>query len=68
MSYNVIHERRLGVRLVPRVKIDAVEWDAANELHATRHGVSVTEIDVALAHAEVAHRNRRYRSGLRPIR
>ena len=28
---------------------EAVEWDEHNELHATRHGVSVTEIEQVLA-------------------
>jgi len=48
---------------VPRIKIDAVEWDDVNELHATRHGVSISEIEAVLARATVAYRNRKGRSG-----
>lgn len=48
---------------MPRIKIDAVEWDDANERHATRHGVSVWEIEMVLAHATIAYRNRKHRTG-----
>ena len=48
---------------MPRIKIDAVEWDDANEFHATRHGVSISEIEAVLARATVAYRNRKGRSG-----
>lgn len=48
---------------MPRIEIDAVEWNAANEEHATRHGVSVREIETVLGLSATAHRNRRGRSG-----
>jgi uncharacterized DUF497 family protein len=62
MSYNVIHEFS-GGRSVPTFRIEAVEWDEANEVHATRHGVSINEIEDALSGAVVAHRNKRDRAG-----
>jgi uncharacterized DUF497 family protein len=48
---------------VPRIEIDAVEWNAANEDHATRHGVSVREIEAILGLVTVASKNRKGRSG-----
>ena len=48
---------------MPRIKIVAIEWDEGNELHATRHDVSVIEIETVLERATIAHRNRKDRSG-----
>ena len=48
---------------MPRIKVSAVEWNEANELHATRHGVSIAEIEDVLLSAKLAYRNRRGRSG-----
>lgn len=42
---------------------DHIEWDDANIEHATRHGVSMTEIEQVIDNAETVQRNRRHRSG-----
>ncbi len=46
-----------------RVRFDVVEWDDDNSEHATRHGVSVAEIEQAVANATAARRNKRGRAG-----
>lgn len=38
---------------------EAVEWDEHNEAHATRHGVSVGEIDQVLAGGAIFRPDRR---------
>ncbi len=38
---------------------EAVEWDEANETHATGHGVSVAEIEQVLAGSPVFRPDRR---------
>lgn len=42
---------------------DHIDWDDNNILHATRHGVSIDEIEQAIANAATARPNRRKRSG-----
>ncbi|MDA8072877.1 MAG: hypothetical protein M0Z82_15080 [Actinomycetota bacterium] len=41
------------------VEWEAVEWDESNEAHATRHGVSVAEIEQVLAAGPVFRPDRR---------
>ncbi len=41
------------------VEWEAVEWDESNEAHATRHGVSVAEIEQVLAARPVFRPDRR---------
>lgn len=48
---------------MPRIEIAAVEWNAADEEHATRHGVSVHEIETVLGQSAIARKNRKGRSG-----
>lgn len=43
--------------------IEHIEWDDVNLSHATRHGLSVTEIVQAVNNAESMRRNKRGRSG-----
>jgi uncharacterized DUF497 family protein len=45
------------------MRIESVEWDDGNAEHATRHGVSVSEIEQAIANAAVVRRNKRGRPG-----
>lgn len=45
------------------MRIEVIEWDDDNIEHATRHGVSVIEIEQAIANATVGRRNKRGRSG-----
>jgi uncharacterized DUF497 family protein len=40
-----------------------VEWDDDNLEHPTRHGVSVNEIEQAIANARLVRRNKRGRPG-----
>jgi len=45
------------------VRIEVVEWDEHNLEHATSHGVSVPEIEQAIANAATVRRNKRGRAG-----
>ncbi len=45
------------------MRIEVIEWDDGNIEHATGHGVSVIEIEQAVANATVGRRNKRGRSG-----
>ena len=45
------------------MQIEVIEWDDDNVEHATRHGVSVSEIEQAIANATAGRRNKRGRSG-----
>jgi uncharacterized DUF497 family protein len=42
---------------------DDIEWDDANREHATRHGVTVDEINQTLLNEPMMRRNRKGRSG-----
>lgn len=42
---------------------EKIEWDDDNLLHATRHGLSVIEIEQAISNATAFRRNKRGRSG-----
>ena len=44
------------------MQIEVIEWDDDNVEHATRHGVSVIEIEQAIANATTGRRNKRGRS------
>lgn len=46
-----------------RMRIEVIEWDDGNIEHATGHGVSVTEIEQAVAKATSGRRNKRGGSG-----
>src|SRR5215475_13836662 len=53
------------------VRVEIIEWDDANVEHATRHGVSVQEIEQVIVNATVIRRNSgegRATSGSRPAR
>jgi uncharacterized DUF497 family protein len=45
------------------VRIEVIEWDDSNVEHATRHGVSATEIEQAIANSTAVRRNKRDRAG-----
>lgn len=45
------------------MRIEVIEWDDGNIEHATGHGVSVIEIEQAVANATVGRRNKRGQSG-----
>ena len=45
------------------MRIEVIEWDDNNVEHATRHGVSMSEIEQAIANATTVRRNKRGRSG-----
>jgi len=45
------------------VRVEFIEWDDANVEHATRHGVSVQEIEQVIVSATVIRRNKRGRPG-----
>jgi uncharacterized DUF497 family protein len=45
------------------VRIEVIEWDDENLEHATRHGISVGEMEQAIANATAVRRNKRGRSG-----
>lgn len=45
------------------MRIEFVEWDDDNIEHATRHGVSVIEVEQAIANATTVRRNKRGGSG-----
>jgi hypothetical protein len=47
---------------MPELWPEAIEWDDANLVHATRHGVTADEIDQALGNRPVYRRNKRGRS------
>jgi uncharacterized DUF497 family protein len=44
------------------VRIEVIEWDDDNLEHATRHGVSLNEMEQAIANATAVQRNKRGRS------
>jgi uncharacterized DUF497 family protein len=45
------------------VRIEVIEWDDNNLEHATRHGVTMGEIEQAIVNATTVRRNKRGRSG-----
>jgi uncharacterized DUF497 family protein len=45
------------------VRIEVIDWDDDNLEHATRHGVSASEIEQAVGNATAVRRNKRGRSG-----
>lgn len=48
---------------MPRIEIEAIEWTDGTRLHATRHGVSVDEINSVFDGRFVVRRNRMGRTG-----
>ncbi|MDN5861267.1 MAG: hypothetical protein L0H84_21905 [Pseudonocardia sp.] len=42
---------------------EAIDWDEVNREHATRHGISVTEINQALRNDPTVRRTRKGRRG-----
>lgn len=47
---------------MPVIEPEAIEWDENNIHHATRHGVSVNEIEQVIASGPVYRRNKRGRA------
>lgn len=45
------------------MRIEVIEWDDDNIVHATGHGISIIEIEQAVANATTGRRNKRGGSG-----
>lgn len=46
---------------MPEINPESISWDDRNLMHATRHGVSVSEIEQALANRPVYRQNKKGR-------
>lgn len=48
---------------MPHFQVEHIQWDDANLLHATRHGVSADEINQVIANNPLYRANKKLRAG-----